>query len=72
MTSEELCVARVRRTTIEGDTNTVYSSLALQEQRSKYERDSGCTVFIVGHQPWDSQPTSNGLLCFTYIGIQES
>ena len=26
--SEELCVARGRRTTIEGETNTIYSSLA--------------------------------------------
>ena len=46
VTSEELCAA-VERTTIESETNTIYSSLALCEQRSKYERDSGHTVIIV-------------------------
>ena len=47
VTSEELCVARVRRTTIDGETNTIYSSLALCQQRSKYVRDSGRTLVTV-------------------------
>ena len=72
VTSEELCVARVRRTTIDDETNTIYSSLALCQQRSKYGRDFGHTLVTVAHQPWGGQPTSNGLLRFTYTGVQES
>ena len=34
-TSEELCVARGRRTTIKGETNTIYSSLAVCGEMTK-------------------------------------
>ena len=54
VTSEELCVARGRyTTTIEGETNTIYSSLALSGHMTKDRSIE------------ETRPTSNGLLHLT-------
>ena len=53
VTSDELCIAGGRTTTIEDETNTIYSSIASCGQMTKDQSIE------------ETQPTSNGLLHLT-------